>query len=474
MYPLTLNLLPKQTQAWDYLEDEVTTEVGYGGAAGGGKSYLGVYLALFLCKEFPGIRGFIGRKELKNLKRTTLVSLFTVAREQGITNYMNYNQQDSVIKFSNESEIVLVDTAYQPSDPLYTRFGSFEFGFGWVDESNESPVEGLNILRTRVGRGNWRKEWIDKLLANPMFRIWSESKQRWELKPIFLETFNPNKGHVYRRFYKPYKDKLLPEYRQFIPALPGDNPHLPDSYIQSLERADKITKERLLYGNFEYDDDSSKLMNYDCIQNIFSNAGIVKEGTKCIIVDVARLGKDKTTISGWNGLKTTNLIEIAKDTLDRQLPVIEELRTKLGIPKSMVLVDEDGVGGGLADFGGYKGFVANSSPIKPRLAEYDEAQKKQGVNYRNLKAQCAFLLADKVNANEVAIECEVSPKTKEIIIEDLDSYKRYKIDSDQSLQVEPKDKQKEVLGRSPDYGDLFVMRMYFELKPTYNLNPILL
>ncbi|MFM7853427.1 MAG: hypothetical protein ACKO96_16285, partial [Flammeovirgaceae bacterium] len=302
------------------------TELGYGGAAGGGKSFLGCYLALYLCKEFPKIRGFIGRKELKNLKRTTLVTLFTIAQEQGITTYMNYNQQDSVIRFNNGSEIVLVDTAYQPSDPLFTRFGSFEFGFGWVDESNESPIEGLNILRTRVGRCNWKKEWENKLESNQMFRVWSESKQRWELKPVFLETFNPNKGHVYRRFYKPYKENQLPNYRQFVPALPGDNPHLPDSYIQSLQRADKVTRERLLNGNFEYDDDSTKLMNYDCIQNIFSNSSIVAEGKKCIVVDVARLGKDKTTISAWNGWKITKLIEIAKDTLDNQLKVIEGLR----------------------------------------------------------------------------------------------------------------------------------------------------
>ena len=63
MFPLTLDLLPKQTVAWDFLEDSMTTEVGYGGAAGGGKSYLGCYLAFYLAKEFPGSRGGIGRKE---------------------------------------------------------------------------------------------------------------------------------------------------------------------------------------------------------------------------------------------------------------------------------------------------------------------------------------------------------------------------------------------------------------------------
>ena len=65
-----------------------------------------------------------------------------------------------------------------------------------------------------------------------------------------------------------------------------------------------------------------------------------------------------------------------------------------------------------------------------------------------------------------------SPQKKEMIIEELDSYKRYKADSDDPLQIEPKDRQKEVLGRSPDYGDMFVMRAFFELKPAINLEPI--
>ncbi len=43
---MKLNL--KQTQAIDFLEDNVTNEVEYGGAAGGGKSVLGCYWLLYV------------------------------------------------------------------------------------------------------------------------------------------------------------------------------------------------------------------------------------------------------------------------------------------------------------------------------------------------------------------------------------------------------------------------------------------
>ena len=38
------------------------------------------------------------------------------------------------------------------------------------------------------------------------------------------------------------------------------------------------------------------------------------------------------------------------------------------------------------------------------------------------------------------------------------------VDSDGKLQIKPKDEVKEVLGRSPDIGDMIIMRMWFEIK----------
>ena len=48
----TIQLLTKQTEAWDLYEDPNITELGYGGAAGGGKTRLGWYLNLDICACF--------------------------------------------------------------------------------------------------------------------------------------------------------------------------------------------------------------------------------------------------------------------------------------------------------------------------------------------------------------------------------------------------------------------------------------
>jgi len=50
---------------------------------------------------------------------------------------------------------------------------------------------------------------------------------------------------------------------------------------------------------------------------------------------------------------------------------------------------------------------------------------------------------------------------------ELEQVKRDKIDSDGKLQIIPKDKVKELIGRSPDYSDALMMRMYFCFKISF-------
>jgi hypothetical protein len=55
-----------------------------------------------------------------------------------------------VIKFANGSQILLLDLAYLPSDPLYTRLGSLELTGAFVDEAAEVDERCITILSTRV------------------------------------------------------------------------------------------------------------------------------------------------------------------------------------------------------------------------------------------------------------------------------------------------------------------------------------
>ena len=65
-----MELTIKQTIALDYLQDNKTTELIFGGGAGGGKSVLGAYWVLKMCLKYPFTRWVIGRNSLKTLKET--------------------------------------------------------------------------------------------------------------------------------------------------------------------------------------------------------------------------------------------------------------------------------------------------------------------------------------------------------------------------------------------------------------------
>ncbi len=448
-----INLLPKQTEAWNYWEDKTTTELGYGGAAGGGKTRLGCYLLITACEIFPGSRWAIGRKELKTLRLTTLSTLFEIFNEMGYQDkdYKYDVQQGLITFFGSGSQILILDTAYSPQDPEYTRFGSLELTGAWIDESNETPEKAKSILKTRVGRKN-------KL--NGM-----------EVKPFWLETFNPNKGHVYRDYYKPFKEGVMPSYRKFVRALPGDNPYLPEAYITNLERADKVTRERLLKGNFEFDDNPQKIMFYEAIIDLINNALPNNKNIKTLVCDVARFGGDKIVLGTFNGLELYSLGVYTYQGIDETITKIKKEILEESIGYMNVLVDEDGLGGGVVDgMRGIKGFHGNSSP----LPIWDFVRSRQVPdNYQNFRSQCYFKLGEMVNNRQLAvkvvkfrtnIEGYTLEKALSDMFEELDAIQQTDNSQDGKKAIIPKSEIKETLGRSPDFADVLMMRMFFELK----------
>ena len=445
-------LLPKQVEAWEAWESKEITELGYGGAAGGGKTRLGCYLLITACEQYPGSRWAIGRKELKTLRLTTLSSLFEIFKELGYSEKdYKYDVQQGLITFANSSQILILDTAYSPQDPEYTRFGSLEISGAWIDESNETPEKAKSILKTRVGRKN--------------------NVNGVSIKPFWLETFNPNKGHVHRDYYKPWKEGTMPEYRAFIRALPGDNPHLPQAYITNLERSDKVTRERLLKGNFEFDDDPQKIMFYEAITDLPVNNLIAKSSAKTLVADIARFGGDKIVLGAFNGLELYALWVYTYQGIDETIRKIKEMILTEEIGYQNVIVDEGGVGGGVVDgMRGIKGFNGSSSP----LPVWDFVRSRQTpANYQNFRSQCYFKLSEMVNNRQISVKIKsfktniegyTQEKAISDLIEELDAIKQTDNSQDGKKAIIPKSEIKEMLGRSPDFADILMMRMFFELK----------
>jgi hypothetical protein len=434
-----MELSIKQTIALDLLEDKTTNEILFGGGAGGGKTALGCYWQLKQRLKYPNTRGLIGRAVLKTLKETTLVSFFQVAKMQGLEagKHYKYNGQMSQIEFFNGSVILLKDLYAYPSDPNFDELGSLEITDAFIDEANQIEDKARNIIKSRI------RYQLDEN----------------DLIPKVLYTCNPAKNWTYSEFYKPQVDGTIAKNKQFIASLIDDNPFISKHYKENLLTLDTVSKERLLFGNWEYSNDPSILIEYDKILDSF-NSGYIPTGPHYITCDVARFGSDSTVVGIWDGFRVKlhqyngkSVVEVAE--------IIKQFQAEHQVPNSQIVVDEDGVGGGVVDILRCKGFVNNSSPLENPIT-------RQKENFDNLKSQCYFKLAELMNDNKIFINATGTIKEK--IIQELEQVKQKSVDNDGKKGVMPKDKVKALIGRSPDFSDCLAMRMIFEYTPKFQVS----
>ena len=420
-----------QGQALEYLFDDKTTEILYGGAAGGGKSFIGCAWIILLCLKHPKTRYLIGRSKLDTLKKTTLNTFFEVCSLWGVKSgeHYNFNGSTNVITFYNGSEVILKDLFLYPSDRNFDSLGSMEVSAIFIDEANQITEKAKNICSSRI-----------------RYKL-----DQYNLIPKMLLTCNPAKNWVYSEFYRPSKTNTLPIYRKFIQSLVDDNEYVSIHYKGQLEKLDRLSKERLLFGNWEYDASEDNLIEYNSILNLFSQKGI--EGQKYITCDVARFGNDKSVVMLWSGKTVTKIKTFETNTITDLSEYIKTLQQKEAVSLNNIIVDEDGVGGGVKDILRCKGFVNNSKPIK-------------NENYQNLKTQCYYKLADEINKGQIGINTD-NITQKNHIIEELEQIRSKDMDKDNKLQIIQKDIVKNILGRSPDYSDAMMMRMYYEIDSNF-------
>jgi len=253
-----------------------------------------------------------------------------------------------------------------------------------------------------------------------------------------------------------------------------DNPHVKDSEIDK-------AKEELAYDTFkqeylaEYIDYQGALFNYAALVDVFSNA-VPKGNNKYLCVDVAGDGSDSIVFSYWEGL-----VEYKRERYDRlnSSSIREKIRevTRVEkIPYSHTIVDAVGVGEHLPHdplLDGIIGYKSSFAAIKtdqnivqlPNVS-YTNTHSLTS-DYKNLRSQCVFTLADLVNNHKIA--SEVEGQGKELILEELPCYQDAS-KGDGKRFATPKEEVKDMIGRSPDDSDTWLMRMYFVI--TERMSPV--
>ncbi|HAT80874.1 MAG TPA: hypothetical protein DCS17_05625 [Flavobacterium sp.] len=389
-----------------------------------------------MCQQYPKSRWVMGRSKLKALKETTLNTFFQVSGDLGVSNQYKYNSQTNIITWTNGSEILLKDLFLFPSDPNFDSLGSLEICGGFVDEAGQCSWKAIQILLSRM-----------------RYKL----KEFGIIPKLFMST-NPQKNWAYSEFYMPSKNKTIGSDKKFIQALCTDNPHLDPTYIETLKTLDHASRERLLYGNWDYEDNPYAMFDYENILGMFTNEWIKPTEDRYLTADLAYEGSDKFVIVIWAGFVVIKVIAIDKINDVSISKKINDLRIEYRVPIKNVIYDADGLqtftrlSAKVGVLSGAVGFKNNGKAIKV---------SGKVENYKNLKAQCYFYFADLVRDGKVFIQ---DLTYKQQIIEEFEQINRRPLDDDGVLSIERKSDLKERLKRSPDFADAIFLRAYAEIK----------
>lgn len=390
--------------------------------------------------KWSGTSWFVARENLTDLRRHTIPTFYEVFKICNIDSAsVKYNGQDNYFTFSNGSRILFVSTQHLPSDPMYERFGSMQNTGGWIEEAGEVEEAAYQNLKLSIGRCKNEEYGIP-------FKI--------------LITANPKKNWMYRDFIKKSSGD-----QKYIQAFAKDNIYLPDQYHETLDGIrDKRDRQRLLLGMWDYDDDDNSLISYDKINDMFTNSFVPDEGQMFISSDLA-ITNDSFVLVVWRGFRIkdlivlnnvskTNVENVNGEVLSRvdYTPLINEfdrVSKKWNVPRSNIIYDADGIGHHMKQY--LAGAVALHS-----------GQQSLEREYKNLKANLYYRLADAVNSDKIFIDCQVSSTIRERIVSEFQAIKRDSEAGDK-LALMPKSEVKKLIGHSPDISDAVAYRILFNI-----------
>jgi hypothetical protein len=197
----------------------------YGGAAGGGKSYVSLATLIALAKLFPNSKSHVIRESLPSLKRTTIPTFFKLCPKSFIR---SYHQTDHIVTFTNGSTLEFFPENFN-MDKNLTRFDGLETNFFLIEECQEIQKKTFEKCKLRVGR-----------------HIIPKQPPR-----LILLTCNPSQQWPKTEFHEPSEKGLLNPSYFYKRALMVDNPTLPDEYLAAMENLDDVTRAVFVNGDWD-------------------------------------------------------------------------------------------------------------------------------------------------------------------------------------------------------------------------------
>lgn len=346
---------PKQLEALE--ASKRFKYVLFGGSVGSGKSYWIRWSAVYWLMKYyakyniKGIRAGVFCEDYPSLNDRHLTKVkFEFPEWLG-----RFNEAKHEFTLAPEygSGIIAFRNLDDPS-----KYLSVEFAVIAIDEINRNPKTTFDMLRSRH---RWPGIKDTKFIAgcNPLGEAWV--KNMWVKR-----LFPPNEKEQYEFVY--------------VPALPTDNPHLPEEYYKSLESLPDNQRKAYLEGNWDAFDEGMdekgyvRLINDRELQSVFVQSG-EHTGYKILGVDPAAGGDNSAIV-----LKSGNLQEVLfnqkmPNTMDLVGVIMEQYHKHRC---DMIVVDKTGIGQGVFD---------RLKDLGYNVRGVSFGEKSEDTQFGNLKAE---------------------------------------------------------------------------------------
>lgn len=245
----------------------------------------------------------------------------------------------------------------------------------------------------------------------------------------------------------------------FIPGTLDENTALLEkdaSYEGNLFAQDRKHGARLRRGCWYDAEGEDDLFSYEDLLDMFSNE-FVPGGEKYVTADIAMDGSDLFRLGAWDGMRLIDQKSMAKSDGLQIWRELERFARKHQVPGRNIVFDANGVGNFL------KGFFRSSFDFRSQSTPLPEDGVK--VDYENLRTQCAYMLARVVERSGMYLGAIQNRHDQDFIIAEFTEHKKNGITASGKLRITRKDEIRAAINRSPDFVDMCLMRMVFEIRP---------
>lgn len=237
------------------------------------------------------------------------------------------------------------------------------------------------------------------------------------------------------------------------------------NYVSSLVQQDEEQRARDLDGNWNFKNTGDDLIKMSDMERFFNAPAQIEKGIKYVSADIAFEGGDFCVMWLWQDLHIKDVFVMRENSANTETMFVAKLQ-EWGVREENVIYDYWGVGQALS--GHVKRAVKFTGTQKP--------EKQYEQSYKNIKSQCAEMLAHYIQDEKVSIEPRLldlkfsgkkgkyqNVPLRDILMKERKCVRHKDNSNIGGFELINKDGMIKAVGYSPDFFESLIYRMYFEI-----------